>query len=79
MSHQPTKHESANEPGLYFWAERNPGPVESYCVMAKARRGPATEAHDDWLAHFKDADEIAQGMALTMPDTREDSSTVSVS
>lgn len=58
-----TQHQSAREPGVWYWAEKNPGPVESWSVIVQAQGGPATEACDDWLATFKDADEIARMMA----------------
>lgn len=61
-----TKHESKTQPGLFFWAERNRMPrstVVSWCVMGQAEGGPATEAHDDWFANEKDANEIARELA----------------
>lgn len=60
------KYESTSQPGLYFWAEENgggAGAIESYCVVAKAEGGMASEAHDDWFANLADADEIAQKLA----------------
>ena len=61
----PPKHESATQPGLYFFAERfelRPGP-SVWVVMSQAKGFPATEAFDDWLFHFKDADDIAHKLA----------------
>lgn len=64
---QPTKHESATQPGLFYWAERNPKlrahDAETYSVVAQASGFPATEAHDDWFHRAEDADAIARAMA----------------
>ena len=62
----PVKHESTTVKGLRFWAEANgggAGAIESYCVVSQVDGYPATEAWDDWLAHWEDADEIAQKLA----------------
>jgi hypothetical protein len=62
----PPKYESTTQKGLYFWAEENgggAGAVDSYCVVSQAEGFPATEAFDDWLCHWADADEIAQKLA----------------
>ena len=64
------KYESREQPGLFFWAEANgdgAGAVESYCVVSQVTGYPATEAHDDWFANFKDADEIARMLAAGEP------------
>ncbi len=63
----PVKHESTTQKGLFFWAERVApalSRIESYCVMAQAKDGPASEAFGDWFAKFSDADEIAAKLAL---------------
>ena len=63
-----TKHEAKNQPGLYFWAE--PNEIDggaTFCVISQADGYPATEAHDDWFRHLKDADEIARQLAETNP------------
>lgn len=63
---QPVKHAATFERGLSFWAEPNgggAGAVESYCIVSQVYGHPATEACDDWFAHFKDADEIAAKLA----------------
>lgn len=61
------KYQSKTQPGLFFWAERNPtvrgSTVESWSVVSQVGGYPATEAHDDWFANFADADEIAQKLA----------------
>jgi hypothetical protein len=60
------KHESKSQPGLFFWAEANGGGAgadESYAVVSQMTGFPATEAHDDWFYHFKDANEIAKQLA----------------
>lgn len=62
----PIKHESTTQPGLFFWAEPNgggAGAVESYGVVSQADGFPATEAWDDWFAHWQDADDVAQKLA----------------
>jgi hypothetical protein len=58
----PVKHESVSEPGLYFWAE---SVDNAWMVVMEHKDHPCkgTEAHDDWFAHFKDADEVAQQLA----------------
>jgi hypothetical protein len=61
----PPKYESTTQPGLYFWAEEfdgSDGP-RVWIVTQQAEGYPATEAFDDWLANFADADEIAQKLA----------------
>lgn len=68
----PPKYESTTQKGLYFWAEdiddgRNwsalrIGPV-FWMVVSQANGFPATEAFDDQLANFADADAIAQKLA----------------
>ena len=60
------KHESTTQRGLFFWAMENtecPGAVTSFCVVGQAGRFPMTEAFDDWLATWEDANEIAQQLA----------------
>lgn len=61
----PPKYESQTQPGLYFWAEE----IDCVCwmVVSRAQGYPGTEACDDWFAHFKDADEIAQKLARGEP------------
>lgn len=59
----PTRYESTAQPGLFFWADRVPGPVECYTITQQVTGYPATEACDDWPANFADADEMARGMA----------------
>lgn len=64
------RYEAKNQRGLFFWAEPNgggAGAVESYGVVSQAKGFPATEAHDDWFAYLKDADEIARQLAETNP------------
>ena len=64
------RYEAKNQRGLFFWAEPNgggAGAVESYAVVSQANGFPATEAHDDWFAYLKDADEIARQLAETNP------------
>lgn len=65
------KHESKEQPGLFFWAEYN-APARgdgsgSWMVVSQAtvdgREYPATEAFDDWFGHFSDADAIARKLA----------------
>jgi hypothetical protein len=67
----PTKHESTNQPGLFFWAEEVPpargeGPT-CWMVVQQATGFPGTSAYGDWLAHQKDADEIAQLLSRGEP------------
>lgn len=57
------KHESTTQPGVFFWAEQDPGPGKSYGVVAQAKGGPKHQAHDDSFPNLKDADDIAQMLA----------------
>jgi hypothetical protein len=64
----PPKYESTTQKGLYFWAEEFDGAEggrgpRCWIVTQQAEGYPATEAFDDWLANFADADEIAQKLA----------------
>lgn len=75
-----TKYKSKADSSVSFWAEANKIPgskVESYTVLQQAEGFPATEATDDWLGTFEDADEIARTLAEgtgpgTIPATVED-------
>ncbi len=60
---KPTRYESATQPGLFYWAERNGIDGKSWLVVAQANGFPASEAFDDWLANFADADAIARQLA----------------
>jgi len=57
------KYQSSHQPNLYFWAEKNPGPVASWSVTAQVTGFPATEANDDWFANKADAEELARTLA----------------
>lgn len=64
----PPKYESKSQPGLYFWAEEFDGALggkgpRCWIVTQQAEGFPATEAFDDWLCNFTDADEIARKLA----------------
>ncbi len=64
-SHEPTKHESLEQPGLFYWAQPNEiGTVSSYVVIAQVTGYPATEAHDDWFGNYEDADHIAYLLSI---------------
>jgi hypothetical protein len=60
--HRPVRHQSKADPELVYYAQFNPGPPNSFMVVADSH-GIATEAHDDWFINFKDANEIAKQMA----------------
>lgn len=63
------KHEAKAQPGLFFWAEPvTIGNRTSYTVVAQAKGYPPSEAHGDWFATEKDADEIAQQYAQQYPN-----------
>lgn len=52
--------------GVYYWAEPTPflaGHSQTWHVVSQKPGYPASEAFGDWLAHQKDADEIAQKLA----------------
>ena len=57
------KHVANGRPDIKFWAQRNPGKVESYSVIYQADGFPATEDEDDWFADFSVADAIAKDHA----------------
>lgn len=60
------KYESTTQAGLFFWAEKETeieGGLLCWIVTSQMTGYPATEAFDDWLAHFADADDIAQKLA----------------
>ncbi len=66
----PIKHRATFDRSLSFWAEPNgggAGAVQSYCVVAAVDGQDPSEAFDDWLAHWKDADEIARKLAAGEP------------
>lgn len=49
---------------LKFWPEKVvQGLNVSWMVVAAVDGAPATEAHDDWFANYKDADEVAKQLA----------------
>jgi hypothetical protein len=54
--------------GVYYWAEPVPEipgkkTTQVWHVISQKPGYPSTEAFGDWLAHQKDADEIAQKLA----------------
>lgn len=59
------RHESTTQKGLFFWADSIEirGQRTCFHVVAQAEGYEGTEAHDDWFANWKDADEIAQMLA----------------
>ena len=58
------KYESATQSGLWYWAQANDiDGGKSFGVVAQANGFPESEAHDDWFAHFKDADAVAKLLA----------------
>ena len=56
-------HESTQQPGLWFWAEKDSGPVPCWIVYSQASGFPGTEACDDWFYKFEDADQVARLLA----------------
>lgn len=56
------KYEATFQKGLFYWAEPIDG-GKCWHVVGQMTGYPGTEAHDDWFAHKKDADEIARQMA----------------
>ncbi len=61
---QPKRFESTTQPGLFFWAEPIlMAPVTGYMVVSQADGFPSTEAWDDWFAHEKDAERLAEMLA----------------
>lgn len=56
----PTRYASATQPGLFFWVERA---GSAFMVVQGVEGFPATEALDDWPAHFEDADALARQLA----------------
>jgi hypothetical protein len=59
--------ESQIQPGLFFWAEQDPGAVPCWIVYSQAKGFPATEACDDWFANKADAEAIAEQLAKGDP------------
>ncbi len=60
---EPSKYESTKQKGLFYWAEKIELDERLWGVVSQVEGYPATEAHDDWFAHQKDADECAQLLA----------------
>jgi len=53
-----------NKDGVYFWSEPvEIGKTNSWHIVQQMPGYPATEAHDDWFANKKDADEIAEKLS----------------
>ena len=57
--------ESASQPGLFFWAERESmkNGTDYFVIYAQAEGGEKTEAFDDWLCDEGEAQNIARQLA----------------
>ena len=59
-----TQYQAKSRSDLKFWPEKIVrGLKVSWMVVAAVDGEPATEAHDDWFANYKDADEVAKQLA----------------
>ena len=59
-----TQYQAKSRPDLKFWPEKIvQGLNVSWMVVSAVDGASATEAHDDWFANYKDADEVAKQLA----------------